>query len=103
MEGYDEAPHLLLFLRMALPSIRVGMFLIQIESKASCGRQCPFLVRDKHTNPVFVLNLAELVHIVGPLKFCALGASQTFRQVDCQGRADTCVVCISFVYTYAPL
>ena len=47
MEGYDRAPHLLLFLRTALPSICVEMFLIQIESKASCGCQCPFLISDK--------------------------------------------------------
>ena len=47
MEGYDGAPHLLLFLRTALLSICVKMFLIQIESKASCGHQRPFLIRDK--------------------------------------------------------
>lgn len=54
--------------------------------------------RQNHINPVFVLNLAELVHIMSPLEFCAFGASQTFRRVEYQGTADT--YCVYLVCSY---
>lgn len=54
--------------------------------------------RQNHTNPVFVLNLAELVHIMSPLEFCAFGALQTFRRVEYLGTADTC--CVYLVCSY---
>ena len=50
------------------------------------------------TSPRLVLNLAEHVHIMSPLEFCAFGALQTFRRVEYLGTADTC--CVYLVCSY---